>query len=221
MFQKVLIVDDHDIVNDGVSKILSDLGISNIHKSLYCDDANLKIKRAKLDNLPFDLVITDLSFKEDHRDCVLKSGEDLVKKLRSEQDNLAIIVFSQEDHFQTVRTLMLTCGANGFVWKSREGNKELVKAIENVYNGKQFLSQHVERALQQKEDTEITDYDIELVKQLSLGLSQTEISEYFKSQNISPSSVSSVEKRLNKLKDQFRASNAIHLVTLMKDAKLI
>jgi DNA-binding NarL/FixJ family response regulator len=221
MFQKVLIVDDHDVVNDGVSKILLDLGISKIYKSLYCDDANLKIKRAKLDNAPFDLVITDLSFKEDHRDCVLKSGEDLVKKLRSEQDNLAIIVFSQEDHFQTVRTLMQTCGANGFVWKSREGNKELVKAIECVYNSKQFLSQHVARALQQKEDTEITDYDIELVKQLSLGLSQTEISEYLKKHNISPSSVSSVEKRLNKLKDQFRASNAIHLVTLMKDAKLI
>ncbi|MFT5213136.1 MAG: DNA-binding NarL/FixJ family response regulator [Patiriisocius sp.] len=221
MFEKVLIVDDHDVVNDGVSKILLDLGISKIHKSLYCDDANLKIKRAKLDNVPFDLVITDLSFKEDHRDCVLKSGEDLVKKLRSEQDNLAIIVFSQEDHFQTVRTMMLTCGANAFVWKSREGNKELVKAIENVYNDKQFLSQHVERALQQKEDTEITDYDIVLVKQLSLGLSQDEISDYLKKQGILPNSKSSVEKRLNKLKDQFTASNAIHLVTLMKDAKLI
>lgn len=221
MFTKVLIVDDHAVINDGVSSNLSVLGITNVCKSLYCDDAYLKVKKAELDHQPFDLVITDLEFKEDHREYDLASGEALVKKLRSEYKDLAIIVFSQEDHFQRVRKLINDCGASGYVWKGREGDKELLKAIESIYNGQQFLSRHVEHALLQKEDTEITDYDIELVKQLSLGLSQSEISAYFETQRISPSGISSVEKRLNKLKDQFRANNAIHLVTLMKDARLI
>ncbi|WKD86412.1 Response regulator UvrY [Polaribacter huanghezhanensis] len=221
MFQKVLIVDDHALTNDGVSLTLAALGINNIHKALYCDDAYLKVKRAEFDKQPFDLIITDLSFNKDHREREITSGEELVKKIRLENDRVSIIVYSQEDHFQIVRALIQKCGANGFVCKGRESNKELEKAIQAVYNGNLFLSRQVERALQQKEDIEITDYDIELVKQLSLGLLQDEISEYFKANNISPSSVSTIEKRLNKLKDQFSANNSIHLVTLMKDAKLI
>jgi len=221
MFQKVLIVDDHAAINDGVSSSLSKIGITNVYKSLYCDDAYLKIKKAEFDQQPFDLVITDLEFKTDHREQKITSGEALVKALRTAYPRLTIIVYSQEDHFQKVRVLMNEHGVNGYVWKGREGDRELMKALEVVCNGQQFLSRQVERALLQKEDTEITDYDIELVKQLSLGLSQNQISEYLKNQKMVPSSVSSVEKKLNKLKDQFRASNAIHLVTLMKDAKLI
>lgn len=221
MFSKVLIVDDHAIIRDGISSNLSKLKITNVHSALYCDEAYLKVKRAFMDSRPFDLVISDLEFKQDHRKRDINSGKDLVKKLRIEYPELSIIVFSQEDHFQKVRTLMNNCGADGYVWKGREGSKELLKAIQVVDEGEQYLSRKLERALQQKEDNEITDYDIELVKLLSVGLSQTQISHRFKTQNVSPSSVSSVEKRLNRLKDQFLANNATHLVSIFKDQKFI
>lgn len=221
MFRKVLIVDDHAMINDGVSSNLSKIGITDIHTALYCDDAYLKIKRASLDHKPFDLVITDLEFKKDHRECDIASGEVLIKKLKVAYPNLSIIVYSQEDHFQKVRYLMNDCKANGYVWKGREGTKELLKALEIVFTGESFLSQKVAHALQQRKEYEITDYDVELVKLLSAGKSQTEVSHYFKSQDISPSSVSSVEKRLNRLKDEFLANNATHLVSIFKDQKLI
>ena len=221
MFSKVLIVDDHAMVNDGISSNLSKLNITNIHSAMYCDEAYLKIKRANIDHRPFDLVITDLGFKIDHIKSDILSGDMLVKRLRIEFPELSIIVFSQEDHFQKVRDLMNDCGADAYVWKGREGNKELLKAIEAVDSGSIFLSRKVERALMQKDDHELSDYDIELVKLLSNGMSQTQISHYFKGQNISPSSISSVEKRLNRLKDQFLANNATHLVSIMKDHKLI
>lgn len=221
MFKKALIVDNQPIINHGVVTVLKSLGVPNVYKTLYCDDALLKVKKAKLEKQPFDLVITSIDFKEDNRVSTLKSGINLVEKLRLDYDPLAIIIFSKEDHFQVVRTLINKLGANGYIWKGRDGDKELEKAVKEVFNGKQFLSNHIERALHQKEDAEITDYDIVLVKQLSLGLSQLEISIYFREQNIYPSSISSVEKRLNKLKDHFKANNSIHLVTLMKNAKLI
>jgi len=221
MFTKVLIVDDHAAINDGVSSILTSVGVLNIHKALYCDDADLRVKKAKLDYDPFDLVITDLLFKGDHRERILTSGKELVSKLRKDDPNLSIIVYSQEDHFQTVRTLINDCGANGYVCKSRESTKELPKALELVYQGERFLSREVARALQQNRDHEITEYDKELVKQLSYGLSQDEIAVYFKEQNITPNSKSSVEKRLSTLKDQFRAKNPAQLVSIMKDSKFI
>ena len=68
---------------------------------------------------------------------------------------------------------------------------------------------------------EINDYDIELLKQLSQGLSQEDISHNFKTNAISPNSLSTIEKRLNKLRIQFKANNAIHLVAIVKDLGLI
>ncbi|MGC1633782.1 MAG: response regulator, partial [Gelidibacter sp.] len=39
--------------------------------------------------------------------------------------------------------------------------------------------------------------------------------------NTTPNSLSSIEKKLNKLRIQFKANNAIHLVAIVKDLGLI
>ncbi|MBN4085029.1 response regulator transcription factor [Flavobacteriaceae bacterium AH-315-B10] len=221
MFKKVLIVDDHGIVNEGVLTVLTNLSIDNVHNAQYCDDAHLKVKRAIFDKQPFDLVITDLSFKEDHRECKLSSGEDLIIALRQDDPDLPIIVYSMDDRLQKVRTLINKNQVNAYVCKGRKGAVELSKAIQATYKKEQFLSTQVAYALSSKINLEIDDYDIELVKQLSEGLSQDDISDLFKSRNLSPSSLSSIEKRLNKLRIQFKANNAIHLVAIVKDLGLI
>jgi DNA-binding NarL/FixJ family response regulator len=221
MFNKVLIVDDHDDINKGVIDILKTHGITNIYNSQYCDEAFLKIKRAELDNDPYDLLITDLSFKKDHRQCKITSGEELIAKLREQNNSIPIIVYSMKDQLQKVRLLVNNYNVNAYVCKDRKGSKELSEAVESVYNNTLFLSPQVANALSPKIDLEITDYDIELTKQLSLGLDQKGISRYFIENNISPGSVSSIEKRLNKLRIKFKADNATHLVAKMKDLGLI
>ena len=56
---------------------------------------------------------------------------------------------------------------------------------------------------------------------MSLGLSQEGISKHLQDNNLSPYGLSSIEKRINKLKIQFGANNAIHLVSIAKDVGLI
>ena len=68
---------------------------------------------------------------------------------------------------------------------------------------------------------EIDEFDIQLINLLSKGWSQDDISEDLKTKNISPNSLSTIEKRLNKLKVQFKANNTIHLVAITKDLGLI
>ncbi|WP_179353649.1 response regulator [Winogradskyella vidalii] len=221
MFSKVLIVDDHDDINKSVLNILNQFGVSDIQNSQYCDDAFLKIKKAAYDKVPFDLLITDLSFKVDHRECIIASGEDLIATLREDYKNLPIIVYSMKDQLQKVRQLVNQFKVNAYVCKDRKGSMELAKAIESVAKNKTFLSSQIAKALSPKVDLEIIDYDIQLAKQLSLGLDQKEVSRYFKEKNISPSSESSIEKRLNKLRDKFKAENTVHLVSKMKDLGLI
>jgi len=221
MFKKVLIADDHDDINKGVSEILASLAIPVIKSAQYCDEAYVKIKKAALDHAPFDLIITDLSFKKDHRNCDIISGEDLILKIRTAYPELPIIVYSMKDQLQKVRFLIRKQNINGYVCKDRNGSAELLKAVESVSNQKIFVSPQVAGALGKKQNIEIDDFDITLLKQLSLGSSQDQISTHFKAQNISPSSLSSVEKRLNKLRIQFKANNAIHLVAIVKDLGLI
>lgn len=221
MFTKVLATDDLGSINKGVFSVLTALGVEDIQQVMYCDDAYLRIKKAKLDNDPFQLLITDLSFKADHREQVYSSGEDLIKALKNEFPELKIIVYSIEDRIQKIRSLMQKDRVDAYVCKGRRGLLELEHAVKAVFDDDFYLSPQVAQALSPKIDLEIDDYDIELVKQLSMGLSQEDISVIFKSKNMSPSSLSSVEKRLNKLRTQFRANNAIHLVAITKDLGLI
>jgi DNA-binding NarL/FixJ family response regulator len=221
MFTKVLISEDMEDINKGVHTSLCELGVKEIQQVQYCDDAYLKIKKAILDDAPFQLLISDLSFKSDHREQKFASGEDLIKKLKAEYPSLKIIVYSVEDRLQKVRTLMTDYNLDGYVCKSRRGLSELSKAIESVLSNKLYLSPEVAQAFNANNNLEIDDFDIQLLKQLANGHSQEEISTHFKNNKISPSSLSSLEKRLNKLRIEFKANNAIHLVAIVKDLGLI
>ncbi|MBZ0328552.1 MAG: response regulator [Altibacter sp.] len=221
MFKKVLISDDLDSINHGVMTVAASLGIKEVVQVQYCDDAYLKLKKAAMDGDPFDLLITDLSFKLDHRDQTYPSGDLLIKAVREAYPNLQIAVYTVEDRLQRVRALMQDRYADAYVCKGRKGLVELSHAIRALDKQESYLSPQIAHALNDKEALEVDDYDIALLQLLARGFSQDEVSAHFKNSHISPSSLSSIEKRLNKLRIQFKANNAIHLVAMVKDLGLI
>ncbi len=221
MFKKVLLAEDMEDINKGVTTLLSELGIQEVQQVQYCDDAYLKIQKAILDEKPYELIITDLSFKKDYRSQKYPNGPDLIKKIKQEVPGLKIIVYTVEDRLQPVRNLFNIHGINGYVCKTRQGLKNLSLAIKEVFLGNQYLSPEVINALSSNSDLDIDNYDIELLNNLSKGMSQEEISALYKKNNISPASLSSIEKRLNKLRIDFNANNAIQLIAIVKDLGLI
>jgi DNA-binding NarL/FixJ family response regulator len=221
MFKKVLLVEDMEDIAKGVAAMLMEMNIPHIHQVQYCDDAHLKLKRSAFDNEPYDLVITDLSFKTDHRTQTYTSGEDLIEQMKIEYPALKIIVYSVEDRLQKVRRLFERHHIDAYVCKSRSGLKNLSNAIEAVLKNSTFLSPEVANTFHSNRDLEIDDYDVALLENLAHGLSQEDISTLYKKHDISPASLSSIEKRLNKLRIQFNANNAIHLVAIAKDLGLI
>jgi DNA-binding NarL/FixJ family response regulator len=221
MFTRVLVADDLDSINQGILMTANQLGIPEVVQVQYCDDAYLRIKRGVLDEKPFELLITDLSFKSDHRAQKYSSGEALIEVLHREHPDVKIIVYSIEDRPHKVRAFFDQFGIRGYVTKSRKGMKQLAKAIETVFNGETYVSPELREALQNNDSLDLTDHDLEVVRLLAEGFSQAEISQQFKDKGITPSSLSSIEKQLNKLKIQFRANNAVHLVAIVKDLGLI
>lgn len=221
MFKKVLISDDYSSINQGVLAVLEQAGIKNVKQVQYCDDAYLEIKSALKNNEPYDLFITDLSFKTDHRSQKYPSGEELTAQLRKEYPDFKMIVYSVEDRLQKVRYLINSVKVNAFVCKGRNGLEDLSKALISVHENAVFLSSQVQQALKSRNDLEINDYDIELLNQLALGHSKESISKLFKENGTTPSSLSSIEKKQSQLLVQFRANNATHLIGIVKDLGLI
>jgi DNA-binding NarL/FixJ family response regulator len=222
MFKKILVVEDFDSIGLGISAVAQNkIGATEIVTCQYCDEAYLKIKRAIQDKVPFDLLITDLSFEKDHREAKLKGGKELVQKLREQGIDTPIVVYSIEDRRAVIKELMEIQKTGAYVLKGRNGLKNLEQAILTMAKGSTFLSPELENGVEKRDLFELEDYDISLLSNLARGYSQSEISHDFKTNGMSPSSLSSIEKRINRLKEEFEAKNAIQLVATAKDLGLI
>jgi DNA-binding NarL/FixJ family response regulator len=221
MFKKVLVAEDMDSINHAVAAVLKELGILEVVHAQYCDKAWLLAKKALQDGEAFDLLICDLSFKLDHREEKISSGQELIAALKQEDASLKIIVNSIEDHPQTVKNLWETGNIDGYVCKDRNGLKELKEAIMRVDKGENYNSPAIENALKQSNLLILNDFEINIVKYLANGLTQDEIQEKLKNNNIKPSSKSAIEKRLKELREEFNANTNPHLIGIMKDLKLI
>lgn len=222
MFQKVITTDDLDSINVAVVQTLQELAIPDIQHAHYCDEAYIKIKKAQQDNLPFDLLITDLSFKTDHRNEKLQSGEELISEVKKLQPHIKILVFSIEDKTHRIKNLIKNEGINGYILKGRNSLVELKKAIVNIYhNDRIYLSPELAHVIHDKTLLEIEKYDIELLKSLSKGYTQDDIAIAFRENGITPYGSSSIEKRINKLKIFFKANNNVHLIAIAKDLGLV
>ncbi|MFV8367745.1 response regulator [uncultured Flavobacterium sp.] len=222
MFHKVLIAEDLDSISIAVVQALEEISILEIHHAKYCDDAFLKIKKALHDNQPYDLLISDLSFKPDHRENKLNSGEELIEAVKKVQPNIKTIVFSIEDKSFRIKSLFNNLGINAYVSKGRDSIPELKKSIQHIYNNEEIKpSAEISHALRDKSLFEIESYDISLLKSLSKGLTLEDISSEFKDSGIIPNGSSSLEKRINRLKIYFKASNNVHLIAITKDLGLV
>lgn len=222
MFTKVLIAEDIDFNDIAVEQVLQELNVPEIVYTKYCDDALLKIRGAAHEKNPYQLLITDLSFKPDHRENNLKSGEELIAAVRELFPEIKIIAFSIEDKSYRIKSLFDNFNINGFVMKGRNSIPELKKAVQNAFDtDEKYLSQELNYILRDKTTNEIDNYDIQLIKYLSIGVSQDNMEAKFKEVGITPNSKSSIEKRINKLKIYFKANNPTHLVAIAKDLGLV
>ena len=219
MFKKVLIAEDIDAVNSALKKFLLGIGIQEVEHAAYCDEAYLKCKKAHLENSPFDPVICDLSFRQDHRDEKIRSGEELALILKKEIPETKIIIHSIED--QPGRVKKIISYVDGYVCKGRHGMNYLEQAINLVYHGKTYFSPDIEQTLQQNNVKELSDYDLSILKYLSQGYTQEQISSRFREQGLAPFSKSSVEKKLKDLREEFGANTNPQLISIVITLQLI
>lgn len=221
MFKKILIAEDQEMGSLSVQKTLEDLNVSDVDYVYYCDDALAKVQKSLREKKPYDLLITDLNYEEDHLEQKIKSGKELILKIKQEQPDLKVIVFSAEHKSGIIDSLFTDCKINGYVRKARNDSKELRKAIASVYVGENYLSLDLKQDVKKLNNYEFSTYDITLVTLLSQGVLQKNIPVYLQKNNIKPNSLSSIEKRLNILKEDLEVNSNEQLIAFCKDLGII
>lgn len=167
---RILLVDDHAIVSDGLQAILKTVEGFEVVKKLTSGDFAL----AYLKQFPVDMMITDYAMPD-------MDGVTLVKKAKLLNPDLKIIVLSMHDEVTMIKE-MLGAGVDGYVLK-KYAQQELVCAIESVNFGRQFFSSEVNKALlsamlpQEQSENQITERELEVLKLLAQELTSKQIAD--------------------------------------------
>ncbi|NLU96082.1 response regulator [Chitinophaga sp. Ak27] len=217
MITKVLIAEDHESANISVQKTLEELSIADVAYAYYCDDALNKIVQAVKANSSFDLLITDLSFDPDDHKQVLSGGMELITAAREVQPDLNILVFSAENRSAVIDQLYNNYDVDGFVRKARHDARELKEAINEIALHRRYFPRHIRQLIDKKNAYSFSDFDITIITLLAQGMLQKDIPAHLQRNGIKPSGLSSIEKKLNQMKDALGFTKNEQLVAYCKD----
>lgn len=131
---KIAVVDDHDLVREGLESVLVRHGVASTDK--FSTASGLI---SSLDSgIEFDFYILDLEFPD-------MDGFTLIDILRKRDPEAKIIISTIHDEIWTLRKLLLR-DVNAIIYKSGNSN-EIITAIEEILQGNSYYCQQVHEAM--------------------------------------------------------------------------
>ena len=166
---KVLVVDDHAVVRQGVQRLLSTIPNTTVIEVGTAHDALTTARKESP-----DIVILDINLDG-------ASGLELLRRLRIENPAIRILMFSM--HSEPIyANRALQAGAYGYVCKSA-GSDELLTAVQRIAEGQRYLDSSMAGELVMNsvraEDPlrKLTNREIEILRMLGEGKSLQGIAE--------------------------------------------
>jgi DNA-binding NarL/FixJ family response regulator len=170
---RVLVVDDHPLVREGISLLLSkESSITVVGQAGNGEDA-----LSECAHLSPDVVMLDVSLPDE-------SGIDLARRIKAQRSSTRILFLSMHGEEEFVRQA-LQAGGDGYVVKASR-SEEIVEGIHEVYQGKRYVSAAIGQAMSvapasgggpvlKGAAAEITDREREVLSLVARGLSAKEM----------------------------------------------
>lgn len=186
--QRILIVDDHEVVRDGVKKLLEEQT-----GSILCGEAGTPDEAIRLAlRADWDALVLDLSFAG-------KTGLDVLKELKQIRPHLPVLVLTMHSEEQYARRAF-KAGAAGFITKDSP-RAELSKAIHKVMEGGKYLSPalaeklivDLERGGDRPPDQSLSDREFQVMRLIASGKTLSEIADLL---SLSDKTISTYRARL-------------------------
>jgi DNA-binding NarL/FixJ family response regulator len=133
---KVLLVDDHKMIRDGVRSMLSQM--KNIKVVGECSNGNEAIAYLKENNDDVDIIIMDINMP-------ILNGIEATQQLVANDVKAKIIAMTMRGEYKYI-SKMLAAGAVGYILKD-SGKDELFNAITDVHSGNNYFSNEVRISL--------------------------------------------------------------------------
>lgn len=167
---RVLCIDDHQVVRDGVRKIFDEKGVTvEIGEASNAAEAIRPISQQH-----WDIVVLDISLGG-------KSGLDLLKEIRTLQPRLPVLVFSMHSEEVYARRA-ISAGARGYITKG-SSSEELYAAINKIARGGRYISAALAEKIVFTSDADrlpheaLSPREYEVMLLIAKGLSNKEIAE--------------------------------------------
>ena len=221
MIDKVIIAEDQEFANLSVQKTMEDLKVKQYDYAFYCDEAFNKIQLAQQKGDPYDLLITDLSFEEDGTPQAINDGIDLIQAVRKIQPGILILILSGQHRPDDIHHLFENNEVDAYVRKARHDVQELKMAMQALSKGQRYYPRSLAQQIKRSNTYEFTEFDITIIRLLYQGYHQNKIPDYLKAHNIKPSSLSSIEKRLNQMREELGFTNNQQLMVFCSNAGLL
>jgi len=166
---KILLVDDHTILLDGIRSLLQQEEDLEVVGQANCAENALELLKKQ----EVDLVITDFSMPG-------MDGLSLIRTLKRISPQTKIILLSMHDEVHLIKEI-LKAGVNGYVLK-KDTHKELLNAVREVKQGKVYLSSDVNKVLISNLDNPdegklLTDREREILKLIAKEYTNRDIAE--------------------------------------------
>jgi DNA-binding NarL/FixJ family response regulator len=130
MNPRILIVDDHEIVREGIRTLL---GRSRSDWEICGEASNASEALTAVKTLEPDVVILDITMPG-------TSGLEVAQRISSMELPSRILIFTMHDS-ERLATEVRNVGAHGYVLKS-QASRDLVLAIEQILSGGSFFGVH-------------------------------------------------------------------------------
>jgi DNA-binding NarL/FixJ family response regulator len=182
---RVILVDDHSLVREGVSRLLEEEPDMRVVGSF--DEGNAAVLFAAREEP--DVAILDVAMPG-------TSGVDVARRLRAVSPKTQLLMLSMHERHEYVQQA-LWAGANGYVLKECAGD-EVVAAVRAVHAGQRYLSEQISpRALEGhvSEDPlqRLSAREMEVLKLVVEGNTSNQVAAML---GISPKSIDTYRSRL-------------------------
>jgi two-component system invasion response regulator UvrY len=166
---RILLVDDHPVVRQGIRTILVD----RFRDASVAEAGDAHGALREVQNSEWDIVLLDISLPG-------PSGLDLIKHLRRHHPELPLLVVSMHPAAQFARRA-LSAGALGYLTKD-SAPEEFVTAIENARRGRRYVGRDANELLMRWRDTaaatphdSLSDREYQVLRLLGSGRTVSEV----------------------------------------------
>jgi DNA-binding NarL/FixJ family response regulator len=204
---KILLVDDHHIILDGIKLMIQDE--PNIEISGIAENGKKALEL--ISEIKPDVIITDISMPS-------MNGIQLIELIRERDNETKIIILSMyatEDYICRA----IKAGANAYLTKQDTTKEEIIEAINSTINGDEYYSPAVSKIIMKNYVQKNQKNSGLVVKQNSLTNREKEIlilyAEGFSNQEIADKlfiSVRTVDAHKNNIMQKFNFKSTVDMV---------